>query len=68
MSQTFTRVGWNGGLGGWAERQCRGFIDFALLSIRRNTRQADIAPYRVTRLFSIFSSTDKNSQLSINFR
>ncbi|MCX7112858.1 MAG: hypothetical protein NTX45_22615, partial [Proteobacteria bacterium] len=24
------RVGWNGGLGGWAERQCRGYMDFAL--------------------------------------
>ena len=30
MSQTTTRVGWNGGLGGWAERQCRGFMNFAL--------------------------------------
>jgi len=30
MSQTSTRVGWNGGLGGWAGRQCRGFMDFAL--------------------------------------
>jgi len=30
MSQTFTRVGWNGGLGGWAERQCREPMDFTL--------------------------------------
>ncbi|MEI7866810.1 MAG: hypothetical protein WCI11_02880 [Candidatus Methylumidiphilus sp.] len=30
MSQTSSRVGWNGGLGGWAERQCRVFMDFAL--------------------------------------
>ena len=28
--QTSTRVGWNGGVGGWAERQCRGFSAFAL--------------------------------------
>ena len=27
MSQTSTRVGWNGG---WAERQSRGFVAFAL--------------------------------------
>ena len=30
MSQTSTRVGWNGGLGGWAERQSRVFMAFAL--------------------------------------
>ncbi|MEI7868119.1 MAG: hypothetical protein WCI11_09515 [Candidatus Methylumidiphilus sp.] len=30
MSQTSSRVGWNGGLSGWAERQCRGFMGFAL--------------------------------------
>ena len=30
--QTSTRVGWNGGLGGWAMRQCRGFMDFALFN------------------------------------
>ncbi|MCX7112755.1 MAG: hypothetical protein NTX45_22060 [Proteobacteria bacterium] len=30
MSQTSSRVGWNGGLGWWAERQCREDIDFAL--------------------------------------
>ena len=30
MSQTSTRVGWNGGLGGWEADGCRGFMDFAL--------------------------------------
>ncbi len=29
MSQTSTRVGWNGGLGGWVRRQCWGYMDFA---------------------------------------
>jgi hypothetical protein len=40
MSQTLARVGWNGGLGEWADKQCRDFMDFALLSIRRNTRRS----------------------------
>ena len=44
-TQTSARVGWNGGLGGWAERQCRGSWNLLLLFIRRNTRQAAIAPY-----------------------
>ncbi len=30
MSQTSTRVGWNGGLGWWAMKQCRRFMDFVL--------------------------------------
>ena len=30
MSQTSARVGWNGELGGWAGRQCRGVSAFAL--------------------------------------
>ncbi len=45
--QTSTRVGWNGGLGGWAERQCRLFINIAHFFIRRNTRITAIAPYSV---------------------
>ena len=45
MSQTSTRVGWNGGLGGWAERQCRGFMDFALFLV-----SAQYAEYRYCAL------------------
>jgi hypothetical protein len=30
-------VGWNGGLGGWAERLGRRFMAFALCSFRRTT-------------------------------
>ena len=46
MSQTSSRVGWNGGLGWWAKRQGRGLMDFALFfpfgAIRRSTA---IEPY-----------------------
>ena len=45
MSQTSSRVGWNGGLGGWAEGQCRGFMDFALF-----IHSAQYAEYRYCAL------------------
>ena len=50
MSQTSTRVGWNGGLGCWAERQCRAFMDFALYyssgAIRGRAARA-LRPYNI---------------------
>ena len=30
MNQKMTRLRWNGGLGWWAMKQCRGFMDFTL--------------------------------------
>ena len=45
LCQTSTRVGWNGGLGGWARRQCRNFMDFALF-----IHSAQYAEYRYCAL------------------
>ena len=53
--QTSTRVGWNGGLGGWAERQCRGFMDFALF-----LHSAEYAEYHYCALPCLHNTYDRS--------
>ena len=56
MSQTSTRVGWTGGLGWWAGRQCQGFTAFALCPCsRRIVACAPNPPYRVTSYCKILN-------------
>ena len=55
MSQTSSRVGWNGGLGWWAMGQCRGFTDFALfIHSAQYAAGPLLRPMALTPLHSLF--------------
>ena len=61
MNQTSTRVGWNGGLGGWGQGNNAGvhrLLPFAQVFIRRNP--STLPPYGLEVAFSgvgVFSSS-----------
>ena len=49
MSQTSSRDGWNGGLGWWAVRQGRGFMNFALFI--HSAQYAELCYYAFSAYF-----------------